>query len=72
MKLRFASLPFAALLLASLAAVTVGAQQAAVYDSPEDLRRARDEARDQAQEARQRAERLEAEAGQAIEGAAKK
>lgn len=71
MKLRFASLPVAALLLASLAAVTGVAQQASVFDNPEDLRRARDEARDQAREARQRAEQLEAEAAQASETADK-
>ena len=72
MNLRSAILPAAALVLGALA-VTVGAQQGPmpVYDNPEDLSRALDEARGQADEARQRAERLEAEAGQANEAADK-
>jgi len=72
MTLRSAILPAAALLLGALA-VTVGAQQGPlpIYDNPDDLSRALDEARGQADEARQRAERLEAEAGQASEAADK-
>jgi len=71
MPLRTASLPVAALLLASLVVGSVGAQQAAVYDNPEELSRALAEARNQAQEARLRAERFEADAGQASEAADK-
>src|SRR5947209_1155007 len=71
MTLRHALLPVAAMVMAVLAAVTLGAQQAAVYDDADDLNRALAEARSQAQEARQRAESLEAEAAQANESAEK-
>ncbi|MGE3691391.1 MAG: murein hydrolase activator EnvC [Novosphingobium sp.] len=59
----------AVLLLTMLATVAGTAQQATVYDDPEELRQALDEARIQGQQARERAERLEAEAAQASEAA---